>query len=144
MTTLRFSFVPLLTWNAAKLDNEGKPDAAIKQYLAALRVSALSRSLGLDFSSDCDSAVYGDLRNWATRPHQTPERVIGAARQLDRFTCRLPVGGTWLKEDNLSVRRFLSNGRMDDYGFGLRRAHAAARRAVVGDAMGAHERESAA
>jgi ABC-type transport system involved in multi-copper enzyme maturation permease subunit len=112
MTTHLIFFARLLTWSAAKIEEEGKLDAAFDEYVAALRILALSRNCDPGpiggFEDPFEALVCAHLRNWATRPRQTPERIIAAAREIDRLTSGLPAGDSWLKLQYFSIERFLS------------------------------------
>ena len=90
-------------WFPARRDykEKGELDAAFEQYLAAaLRVAGQVREwypiLSIEFRTlnyrdasgmTLEWEVYARLPAWATRPGQTPERLIAAARQLEETIC---------------------------------------------------------
>ena len=99
----------LLTWSAARHEFEGKLDAAFDEYLAALRIAALSQSCdpaGCSFEG-LESLIYIHVRQWATRPHQTPERLIAAGREIGRPASGLTATDGWLKLQYVMIERFL-------------------------------------
>ena len=99
----------LLISSAAALEEEGKLDAALEQYLAAIRISVqLRQRSGGWYADHVEHETYLHLPYWATRPGQTPERVIAAARQLEQLTANLPAGADTIKSDYIRVRRVLS------------------------------------
>ena len=74
---------------AIRLQDEGKLEAALEHYLAAIRICAQIRSCDLRDSWSADSvetAVNAHLRDWAACPHQTPARILAAERQLSKAT----------------------------------------------------------
>jgi hypothetical protein len=101
-------YLPMFMMGAATmLQSEGKLDAALDEYLAALRISAFVRRFkgGIVF----EPGIYLNLRDWAVRPHQAPERLIAAARQIEEFESRLPVGGeNLIRQRYIYIQRFLS------------------------------------
>ena len=109
----------LLVASAARLEEEGKLDAAFEHYLAALRVAEQVRDwypllpiefnylYGRDHSGlPIEWEVYSHLPSWAARPGQTPERLIAAARQLEEITSGASASDE-IKIAYLRVRRFL-------------------------------------
>ncbi len=101
---------PLLSRSAGQLQSEGKLDAALKRYLAALRVSVHLRR-GTLWPGDADALeanVYGHLPGWAAHADQTPERIRGAILKLDEFNKSLPPRSDAIKSQYLLMRRIIS------------------------------------
>ena len=75
---------------AIKLEEQGKLDAALEHYLAAIQVDAQVRSRDLYRSWCFDireaAAAYSHLASWAARPHQTAAQILAAERQLKEAT----------------------------------------------------------
>jgi hypothetical protein len=97
----------LLVHSAAKLEQKGKLDFALDQYLAAIRVSRQLRNWGLFWFADrIETLTYAHLSLWATRAGQTPERILRAARQIDGVTADISPSLA-AKLDYLCRRRLL-------------------------------------
>jgi hypothetical protein len=94
---------------AVKLEDEGKLDAALEYYLAAIRICAQVRSCDVHGSWSADMlepTIWARLRRWAARPHQTPARVLAAGRQLTEATAHDSLTAP-LKLEYLYLRRIL-------------------------------------
>ncbi len=91
----RMSFPEKLYWlacltvnDALILEEQGRLDAALERYMAALRMAAHYREwceARTDLDADSiEPGVYAQLPYWAARPKQTPERVAAALRELEK------------------------------------------------------------
>jgi hypothetical protein len=100
----------LLLRSARRLDAEGKPDAALERYLAALRVSIHLRRRALwPFDADAlEGSVYDCLPRWASHADQTPERIRGLILELDTLNKRLPPREDAIKSQYLLMRRIIA------------------------------------
>lgn len=103
----------MLIASAEQLRSEGKLDAALDRYLAALRVSVQMRDHGgqptrADF---CETAVYEHLPFWATEPDQTSGRIGEAIRRLDEVAANLPSRSGAIKSNYLRMRGLISADR---------------------------------
>jgi hypothetical protein len=101
----------LLFMNAIMQESDGKLDAAIEQYLAALRISKQLHSSG----RVCDSTnqelhIYYQLPLWAARSGQTSERIKKAIVELEKITADMPAGAAKVKFDYLQARQQLLEG----------------------------------
>ena len=77
----------LVVLGAKRLEKQGQLDAAIEQYLTVVRISTQFRQVLSDgdrvsdpYSDQMEREVLDRLPYWAARPHQTPERILAAAR----------------------------------------------------------------
>jgi hypothetical protein len=94
---------------AVILENEGKLDAALEHYMAAIRIYAQVGSSDLHgaWSADrLEPAIYAHLRRWAARPQQTAARLLAAQRQLTKTIPRDSLTAP-LKLEYLYLRRIL-------------------------------------
>lgn len=89
----------LLICSAESLEERGRLDEAFEQYAAAIRVAVHLcewRRMPItmedyydyrDHNTDrIEAEVYERLPGWAARPGQTPERIVAAAKELERLT----------------------------------------------------------
>jgi hypothetical protein len=97
-----FDLSSLLVDSADKLTATGRLNDALEQYLAAIRIAAQYRdwcqirseaAWDLDNGNVLEREVYARLALWATRPHQTPERVLGAERRLRELASHMYPSG---------------------------------------------------
>jgi hypothetical protein len=98
----------LLFLSGRQLESEKDYDAALERYLSTLRVAGhLRRRANL---SGCAEAVelwvQEYLPYWATRPGQTPERVLAAARRADDVVAASPRTDC-IKSQYLLARAYL-------------------------------------
>ena len=106
----------LLIRSAAKIEEEGKLDAAFQQYMAAIKISKQLRAwypIGqgwgfreLHSADRIEIAVYARLPAWAANAGQTPERILAAMRQLEQVTSDIPTSDG-IKMAHCRLRRFL-------------------------------------
>ncbi len=110
----------LLTYSAVKSEQEGKLDAAISRYFAALRLASYLRDWYAipmtehernypyqDDATTIEIEVYDRLALWAARKGQTPERISAAVQRLEQFSSdAAPSNG--VKLAYLELRRFLA------------------------------------
>ena len=101
----------LLIHSAARLEEEGKLDAAFEQYLGAVRISGQLRDwypMTMQEGYDVNGAdrieigVYARLPSWAAHPGQTPQRILAAMHRLEQITSEIPM------EDGIKRRMFAS------------------------------------
>ena len=87
-----FRLANLLVQSAAVLEGQGKLETALEHYLAAIRVAGqyrqwcqghLNQGYGCYSADVIECGVYAHLPYWATRPKQTPERVLAALRKVE-------------------------------------------------------------
>jgi hypothetical protein len=104
---------PALTWllteSATVLEENGKLDEALEQYLAAIRIEDQLVSCGLSDRppehTPRQYSIYDCLISWAARPKQTPERILAAVRRLGELP---PVSDrAMLVRKYLRAREFL-------------------------------------
>ncbi len=106
----------LLICSATQLEEQGKLDAAMEQYLAAIKIAVElhawypiegpTNAYDLCRGDVLELEAYARLPRWAGRPGQTPERILAAARQLEKLTSDVPISDG-IKAAHCSVRRFL-------------------------------------
>ncbi|MGB7736470.1 MAG: hypothetical protein WBL72_22530 [Thermoguttaceae bacterium] len=115
----------LLTYSAVESEEEGKLDAAIARYFAALRLASYLRDWYAipitaqdrnypyrDDANVIEMEVYDRLALWAARKGQTQERITATAQRLEQFSSdAAPTNG--VKIAYLQVWLFLSG----DVGF---------------------------
>jgi hypothetical protein len=114
----------LLVCSAIVREKEGKLDAALEQYLAALRVASYLRDwypIPLTWDQryrtleerlsesgeSIETAVLDRLPRWAARKGQTPERIIAAGRRLEEVASEA-ASGNGVKLAYLQLQRLLS------------------------------------
>ena len=103
----------LLQLSAQRLEEQGNLDAAIEQYFAAIRMSIQLRhcsNVEFERSDRLEQETYDLLPHWATQPKQTPERVLAAARELDKLTADLSPDLDAVKREYLRLHRAFSGG----------------------------------
>ena len=93
--------IELLICSATQLEEQGKLDAAIEQYLAAIKIGvqlhawypieSRPNSYELHRGDQLELEAYARLPRWAARPGQSPERILAAARQLEKLTSDVPA-----------------------------------------------------
>ena len=74
--------------SAKKLRSEGKLDAALDRYVAAVRIAFLARQQlpGLaDTAGKLEIRVCEELTQWAACPGQKPQRVLDASRTMEKL-----------------------------------------------------------
>lgn len=103
-------FPDLLVRDAKRLESKGQLDQALEHYMASLRIVAQYRDLhqvwwDTYLGNFAELRVYNGLRDWASRPHQTRERLLAAQRELAayRYTNRTSL-----------ERYYLLNRMIDD------------------------------
>jgi len=86
-----FTLANMMVRNAAVLQRQGRLDAALEQYLAAIRIAAQYRKwcqirVGFSgYSADSfERNIYGQLPYWAACPKQTPKRILAAMQRLEK------------------------------------------------------------
>jgi hypothetical protein len=110
----------LSIWSAIESEEDGKLDAAIDRYLAAIRLASYLRDWYpipiTEYERDhvyqydanaIETEVYDYLPLWASRKGQTPERIIAAAQRLEQSTSNVP-STSGVKIAYRELRRFLS------------------------------------
>jgi len=102
----------LLIASAAQLESEGKLDAALERYLAAIRVSLHVRHRGgwqgADAADRFEREVYDHLTSWAAKPGQTPQQIKAAIRQLADLTQNVPSRSDVIESECLWIRGLMS------------------------------------
>ena len=108
--------IELLICSATQLEELGKLDAAIEQYMAAIKIAVQlhawypiewpGNGYERDRGDQLELEAYARLPRWAARPGQTPERILAAARQLEKLTSDVPTSDG-IKAAHCRVRRFL-------------------------------------
>ncbi len=104
-------FPRLLIGSATKLEQEGRLDESLETYLATIRFSLQFRHFGLlvaVYPDLVESGVYDHLRSWATRPGQTPERILAAARRIEQLVTNVPPDTDWIKLEYVRIHAFLT------------------------------------
>jgi hypothetical protein len=106
----------LLICSASQLEEEGKLDAAMQRYLAAIKIAVQLHAwypiqwppyaFDLNRGNQIEIEIYARLPRWAARPGQTPERLLAAARQLEKLTAHIPTSDG-IKAAHCCIRRFL-------------------------------------
>jgi hypothetical protein len=104
----------LLMKSAAKLEEEGKLDAALAQYLASIRISIQFHRCNLSDRYSFNRyqhelQTYAGLASWAARPHQTPARIVAALRQFEEATKHASVVDP-IKLEYVRLRTILEGG----------------------------------
>lgn len=94
----------LIISSAMKQEADGQLDAALEQYLAAIRISRQFEDESLELR------VYDLLPFWATRPNQTAERIKNAAGQLEKLTTNVPVDDWEIKLEYIITREIITKG----------------------------------
>jgi hypothetical protein len=119
----------LLLCSAIASEKEGKLDAALDQYFAALRVASYLRDwYPIPLTRDqryrtleerlsesgepIETAVLNRLPQWAARKGQTPERIIAAGRRLEDVTSDA-ASSNGVKLACLQLQRLLSGDLSD-------------------------------
>ena len=103
----------LVRLSAQRLEEQGNLDAAMERYLATIRISVQLRKCSNDNysrSERIEQETYDLLPNWAARPKQTPERILAAARELEKLTADLPPDVDAVKREYLRLHRAFSGG----------------------------------
>ena len=98
-----------LVIGAIKLADEGKLEAALENYLAAIRVVAQVRSCVLGdawFADRLEMATYRQLTLWAARPQQTAAQIRAAGRQWNEAISRSSLTDP-IKLEYFRLRRIL-------------------------------------
>ncbi len=108
----------LLLDSAAQAENEGQLDTALEQYLAAIRILSQFRRYDVHPYArgfGIETEAYSRLCRWATRPHQTPARIIAALRDLQQATRHVSLKDPMATE-YLRLRRVLEGDPAATYG----------------------------
>lgn len=105
-----------LTCSARKLEEEGKLDAALEQYLAALRIARQIRISGVIFrdTSVIENKVTYFLPYWGARPEQTPERIKKAIKEYEKITSGLPANSSSIKYNYLIMRDAINAAKQNN------------------------------
>ena len=84
--------IELLICSATQLEELGKLDAAIEQYMAAIKIAVQlhawypiewpGNGYERDRGDQLELEAYARLPRWAARPGQTPERILAAVRAV--------------------------------------------------------------
>ena len=85
----------------------------MERYLATIRISVQLRKCSngnFSRSDRLEQETYDLLPHWAAQPKQTPERVLAAARELNKLTADLPPDLDAMKREYLRLRRAFSGG----------------------------------
>jgi ABC-type transport system involved in multi-copper enzyme maturation permease subunit len=101
----------LLRESAGLLQSEGKLDAALDRYQAALRVSLHMRARSRNMMGTADgieSWVYEQLPEWSALPGQTPARIRTAIEMIDDAVDGLPSRADSIKAEYLAARLALA------------------------------------
>ena len=110
--------------NAEYEEEKGNLDAALEQYLAAIRITGQMRQCDWcggewPFVDGYEADIYRRLASWAARPKQTPERIMAAERQLREVAPRLsPVDAAMMQ---YAVLRRAINGDLSMMNFADKR-----------------------
>ena len=99
----------LLVQQARLLNDEGDLDAALDRYLAALRIASHVRSRNR-FAATADYleyGVYSQLRVWASKPGQTPERIRIAIEAVERMMSEPPSQTDAMKAEYVMARQII-------------------------------------
>jgi hypothetical protein len=101
----------LLIVSARLLESEGKLDAAMDRYMAALRTSAHLRRrsvlVGTLVADAIEGQVYDRLPLWAAHPDQTSQRIRAAIDQLDKLAVDRPSITDVPKSEYLWTRKLI-------------------------------------
>lgn len=108
-----FELGGLLVCSAWKLHSEGALDAALEQYLAALRISAhlRHRTSRPQLADWLELSVSHRLPAWAAHPEQTAERIQDASDQLDRVLADHRWRADAIRSEHLRMRQVISADR---------------------------------
>jgi hypothetical protein len=99
----------LLFLSGRQLESENDYDAALERYLSTLRVAGHLRRRAIA-SGSADAVelwIHEYLPYWASRPGQTPQRVLAALRRADDVLAALPPRSECVKSHYLLARAYL-------------------------------------
>jgi ABC-type transport system involved in multi-copper enzyme maturation permease subunit len=101
--------VNLLIDSARITQADGKLDAALEQYMAAIRIAVRLDNKTTN-QGNFERRIYLLLPYWAAEPNQTPKRIKTAIDQLEKITPEIPTGKLFVEIGYLSVKTQLSQG----------------------------------
>jgi ABC-type transport system involved in multi-copper enzyme maturation permease subunit len=112
-----YSFFPELLINSARhMEDQGNLDAALEQYVAAIRLTLqLSKSGNGAMNSDWRYSelfprVYDLLPYWAARDGQTPQRIKKAIQELGKLAPEITPNEMRVKYEYLLCKRTILEG----------------------------------
>lgn len=99
----------LVFLSGRQLEAEGNADAALERYLSVLRVAGhLRRRAASPENADAVELWIDEyLPYWASRPGQTPHRVLAAVRRADAVLSASPPRSDCIKAHYLLLRAYL-------------------------------------
>ena len=99
----------ILVQEAVSLASDGDLDAALERYLAVLRMSSHIRPRNRipDSADMIERRAFTQLKSWAARPGQTPERIHTAIQAIEELMTRPPLRSDGIKAEYRIARQIL-------------------------------------
>lgn len=99
----------LVLLQAQWLESQGKLDAALEHYLAAIRIANHARRWAP--WTGMEPEIYSALAAWAARPGQTSQRIVGAIRAMEKDRQNAPSFCDAFKFEYVVLQRIIQDYR---------------------------------